>query len=153
MHPTELRLWEDSEMTKLPLPDFSPLIAEARAFARPIKPTRKCEAGIVAAVIITATGKRYSGVSMEFTSGMGSCAEHAAVAAMLKDHETVIAHVVAVHHDGRVFPPCGRCREMMWQLDTRNRDALVILSPTLAVPLHELLPHPAYDWTTRGKAR
>jgi cytidine deaminase len=140
-------------MTKLPLPDFTALIAEARAFARPIKPTRKCEAGIVAAVIITATGKRYSGVSMEFTSGMGSCAEHAAVAAMLKDHETVIAHVVAVHHDGRVFPPCGRCREMMWQLDTRNRDALVILSPTLAVPLHELLPHPAYDWTTRGKAR
>jgi cytidine deaminase len=140
-------------MTARPLPDFSSLIAEARGFARPIKPTRKCEAGIVAAVIVTASGKHYSGVSMEFTSGMGSCAEHAAVAAMLKDHETVIAHVVAVHHDGRVFPPCGRCREMMWQLDARNRDGLVILSPTLAVPLHELLPHPAYDWTTRGKAR
>ncbi len=140
-------------MTKQFLPDFSPLIAEARAFARPIQPTRKCEAGIVAAVIVTATGARYSGVSMEFTSGMGSCAEHAAVAAMLKEHETVITRVVAVHHDGRVFPPCGRCREMMWQLDMRNRDALVILGPALAVPLHELLPHPAYDWTARGKAR
>jgi cytidine deaminase len=140
-------------MTMQLIPDYSALIAEARTFARPIKPTRKCEAGIVAALIITALGKHYSGVSMEFTSGMGACAEHAAVAAMLKDHETVIARVVAVHHDGRVFPPCGRCREMMWQLDTRNRDALVILSPTLAVPLYELLPHPAYDWTTRGKAR
>jgi cytidine deaminase len=139
-------------MTAPPLSDYSPLIAEARAFARPIKPTRKCEAGIVAAVIITATGARYSGVSMEFTSGMGSCAEHAAVAAMLKDHETVIARVVAVHHDGRVFPPCGRCREMMWQLDTRNRDSLVILGPALAVPLYTLLPHPAYDWTARPKA-
>jgi cytidine deaminase len=127
--------------------DYTALIAEARAYARPIKPTRKCEAGIVAAVIVTSTGAHYSGVSMEFTSGMGSCAEHAAVAAMLKDHETVIHHVVAVHHDGRVFPPCGRCREMMWQLDKRNRDALVILSPTLARPLHELLPNPAYNWT------
>jgi cytidine deaminase len=140
-------------MTIASASDFAALIAEARAFARPIKPTRKCEAGIVAAVIVTATGKHYSGVSMEFTSGMGSCAEHAAVAAMLKDHETVIARVVAVHHDGRVFPPCGRCREMMWQLDMRNRDALVILGPSQAVPLHELLPHPAYDWTARGKAR
>ncbi len=134
-------------MTDKTLPDYSTLIAAARAFARPIKPTRKCEAGTVAAVIVTATGARYSGVSMEFTSGMGSCAEHAAVAAMLKDHETVIRLVVAVHHDGRVFPPCGRCREMMWQLDTRNRDALVILGPNLAKPLHELLPHPAYPWT------
>jgi cytidine deaminase len=134
-------------MTETRLADYASLIAEAHAFARPIKPTRKCEAGIVAAVIVTATGAHYSGVSMEFTSGMGSCAEHAAVAAMLKDHETVISRVVAVHHDGRVFPPCGRCREMMWQLDKRNRDALVILSPTLVRPLHELLPNPAYTWT------
>ena len=125
---------------------FAELIAEARRFARPIKPTRKCEAGTVAAVIVTATGARYSGVSMEFTSGMGSCAEHAAVAAMLKDHETIIRQVVAVHHDGRIFPPCGRCREMMWQLDTHNGDAQVILAPDLAKPLSALLPHPAYPW-------
>jgi cytidine deaminase len=127
--------------------DFADLIAEARSFARPIKPTRKCEAGTVAAVIVTATGAHYSGVSMEFTSGMGSCAEHAAVASMLKDHQTEIAYVVAVHHDGRVFPPCGRCREMMWQLDTRNGNAQVILSRALAEPLSALLPHPAYNWT------
>ena len=126
---------------------FPDMIAEAARFARPIKPTRKCEAGSVAALIVTASGRHYTGVCMEFTSGMGICAEHAAVANMLKDHETQIAHVVAVHKSGAVFPPCGRCREMMWQLDTRNRDALVILAPDLAKPLHELLPYPAYPWT------
>jgi cytidine deaminase len=134
-------------MTAIPKVDFADLIAEARTFARPIKPTRKCEAGTVAAVIVTSSGAHYSGVSMEFTSGMGSCAEHAAVADMLKDHQTQIAYVVAVHHDGRVFPPCGRCREMMWQLDTRNGDAQVILASDLAKPLSVLLPHPAYKWT------
>lgn len=135
-------------MTQLPKPkpEFADLIAEAGRYARPIKPTRKCEAATVAALIVTGTGKHYSGVCMEFACGMGICAEHAAVAAMLKDHETVIRYVVAVHKSGVVFPPCGRCREMMWQLDMRNRDALVILSPTLAKPLHELLPHPAYHW-------
>ena len=124
--------------------DFAALIAEARRFARPIKPTRKCEAGTVAALIVTSTGLHYTGVSVEFACGMGFCAEHSAVACMLKDHETVIQTVVAVHQSGAVFPPCGRCREMMWQLDLRNRDALIILSPTLAKPLHELLPYPAY---------
>ena len=127
--------------------DFAALIAEAARYARPIKPTRKCEAGSVAALIVTASGRHYTGVCMEFTSGMGFCAEHAAVADMLKDHETQIAHVVAVHKSGKIYPPCGRCREMMWQLDTRNRDAMVILAPDLAKPLHELLPYPAYPTT------
>ena len=124
--------------------DHAALVAEARAIARPFKPTRKCEAGTVAAVIVTAGGRRYSGVSIEFTSGMGTCAEHAAIAAMLKDHETHILAVVAVHHTGRIFPPCGRCRETMWQVDPRNCDAQVIVSPDVAKPLRDLLPHPAY---------
>jgi len=32
-------------MTNKALPDYSALITEAHAWARPIKPTRKCEAG------------------------------------------------------------------------------------------------------------
>ena len=127
--------------------DYTDLIVEAGRWARQINPTRKCEAGTVAALIVTGNHLRYTGVSVEFACGMGFCAEHAAVAAMLKDHETMIRTVVAVHKSGRVFPPCGRCREMMWQLDKRNRDALVILGPSLAKPLHELLPDPAYNWT------
>ena len=134
-------------MTNKALPDYSALITEAHAWARPIKPTRKCEAATVAAVVVTASGKHYSGVSVEFACGMGFCAEHAAVAAMLKDHETVIQQVVAVHKSGKVFPPCGRCREMMWQLDHANRDALVILGNAEAKPLYQLLPNPAYDWS------
>ena len=132
-------------MTSSPA-DYASLIAEAGRWARQINPTRKCEAGTVAALIVTGNDLRYTGVCVEFACGMGFCAEHAAVAAMLKDHETVIRTVVAVHKSGKVFPPCGRCREMMWQLDRRNRDALVILGPSLAKPLHELLPDPAYNW-------
>ena len=134
------------QLTEIGATDFAALIAAAAVYARPIKPTRKCEAATVAAVILTPTGRLYSGVCVEFACGMGFCAEHAAVASMLKHHESLIATVVAVHASGAVFPPCGRCREMMWQLDIRNRDALVVLSPTLAKPLHELLPHPAYNW-------
>jgi cytidine deaminase len=60
---------------------------------------------------------------------------------MLKGRESQIALVVAVNESGEVLPPCGRCREMMWQLDPANRDALVVLAAENALPLRELLPH------------
>ncbi len=39
-----------------------------------------------------------------------------------------------------MLPPCGRCREMMWQLNAANKLALVILSRDRSLPLGDLLP-------------
>jgi cytidine deaminase len=122
--------------------NISELIAEAAKFARPIKTSEHCEAGGVAALIVAESGKHYTGVCVDFACSMGFCAEHAAVADMLKHHESKILYVVAVRWNGEVIPPCGRCREMMWQLNAANRHALVILGQDLVKPLHELLPHP-----------
>ena len=120
--------------------DYSALIARAHKLARLIFPSEDCRAASVASVIVSESGKTYSGVCVEFECGMGFCAEHAAVAEMLKHQESRIAHVVAVNEAGKVLPPCGRCREMMWQLDKANKSALVILSSDEARPLRELLP-------------
>jgi cytidine deaminase len=122
--------------------NISELIAQAASYARPIKTSEHCEAGGVAALIVSESGKRYTGVCVDFECSLGFCAEHAAVAEMLKNHESRILYVVAVLWNGEVIPPCGRCREMMWQLNAANRDALVILGKDLVKPLHELLPHP-----------
>jgi cytidine deaminase len=48
---------------------------------------------------------------------------------------------VAVNDRGEVLPPCGHCREMMWQLDPANKEALVVLGGDWALPLRELLPY------------
>ena len=98
-------------MTVQLVADFSSLIAEAHGLARPIKPSAKCEAGTVAALIVSESGRHYTGVCVEFRCGMGFCAEHAAVAEMLKHHETRIAYVVAVHHTGRVQAPSASCAQ------------------------------------------
>jgi cytidine deaminase len=120
--------------------DYASLIYQARSVARPIYSNDNCQAGTVGAVIVSSTGQHYTGICLDFSCSLGFCAEHAAIADMLKHHETQINHVVAVHHTGRVMPPCGRCREMMWQLDEVNKNALVILSETEARPLADLLP-------------
>ena len=56
---------------------------------------------------------------------MGFCAEHSAVAEMLKHGESVIQAVVTVDNDGNAVPPCGRCRELMSQLSRENLNAIV----------------------------
>lgn len=120
--------------------DYTELITEAHQLARPIAPSETCSAGTVGSVIISRSGQKYTGICLDFSSSLGFCAEHAAIAEMLKAHESEIALVVAVTNDGAVIPPCGRCREMMWQLNAANVNALVILAPDRAVSLRELLP-------------
>ena len=93
-------------------------------------------------------GKIYRGVCIDTGSGMGFCAEHAAVAAMVTARESSIAKVVAVwlDKDGTLFvlPPCGRCREFMSQIDESNLDTAVVLGRDQVAPLRELLPF--HEW-------
>jgi len=42
--------------------------------------------------------------------------------------------------NGEIVPPCGRCRELIHQIDPTNWDTKVVLSDTLVVDLRQLLP-------------
>ncbi len=55
------------------------------------------------------------------------CAEAAAIAEMLKHRETHILSVVAVAANGSILSPCGRCREMIAQVNPANLDAQILL--------------------------
>jgi len=100
-------------------------------------------AGCVAAALRTEAGNIYTGICIDLACGIGFCAEHAAIAEMLKNRETKIDMIVAVSADS-IIPPCGRCREMMAQVDEGNLGTQVILSGDRTVPLTELLPHRWY---------
>ena len=125
--------------------DGARLVAAAAALAGEFRTSPECAAGSVAAALLSESGKVYTGICVDTACGMGFCAEHAAVAEMLKARESRIAMVVAVAAGGRILAPCGRCRELMWQVDARNRDARVLVAADRAVPLAELLPQPAFD--------
>jgi cytidine deaminase len=97
-------------------------------------------AGSVGAALLSASGTVYTGICIDVSCGMGFCAEHAAIAAMLKERETRIVMAVAVTDDGTILPPCGRCREIMCQVDYGNRKARIIVGPQKIMELSELLP-------------
>ena len=135
----------ESEIESSPMTDIE-LIRVATALAGEFKPARTCAAGDVAAAILTRAGRVYTGICVDASCSLGFCAEHAAVAEMLKARESEIEVVVAVDDAGHILAPCGRCRELMWQVSARNREARVILSPDRSVLLRELLPNHYQDF-------
>jgi cytidine deaminase len=121
----------------------SELIEVAKALVRPLPLSRQgMDAATVGSALLSKHGNLYTGVSLHLSCGIGFCAEHAAVAEMLKAGETGIETIVACSESG-VLPPCGRCRELLAQIDRANFQCRVLLGNGKAVLLRELLP---YHW-------
>ena len=97
--------------------------------------------GYVGAALVTDQGNVYTGINNSLICGIGFCAEHSAVAEMIKNGETRIRKIVATTAEGHVLPPCGRCREMIYQVDESNLDTVVIIGNRDKKLLRELLPH------------
>src|SRR5512138_1581878 len=103
-------------------------------------------AGDVACALLSSNGNLYLGVCIDVSSGIGFCAEHSAIAAMITAGESRIARIVAISADHKVLPPCGRCREFMYQIDEANLECTdVILGENRVVKLKDLLPHPYHE--------
>jgi cytidine deaminase len=105
--------------------------------------SRDCSAGSVAAALETASGNVYTGICVDTQCGIGFCAEHSAVAEMLKAREWEIKTIVAITKEG-IIPPCGRCRELLWQVSEKNCETRVIVGSGQVVVLAALLPEPRW---------
>jgi len=97
-------------------------------------------AGTVGAALLTVKGNVYTGIDIDVACGIGFCAEHSAIAEMLKNRETQIEIIVATNSES-IIPPCGRCRELMFQVDRKNLNTKVYLSKEKYMTLNELLPN------------
>jgi cytidine deaminase len=116
------------------------LKAEALKVVGRFECSKDCTAGGVGAALLSASGEIFTGICIDTDCSLGFCAEHAAIAEMLKHRQTRIVAVIAVNAKGLVIPPCGRCRELIHQVDPANWDTNVILDNAV-VTLRDLLPH------------
>jgi cytidine deaminase len=123
------------------------LIEKAKSVLKPRKIKHGFSVGDVGCALITDKGNVYVGFSIDTCCGMGSCAEHSAIAAMVTHCEYIIKKIVAVVEDGTPISPCGRCREFMHQIHEENINAEVIIARNKSVKLKDLLPLP---WDAKG---
>ena len=119
--------------------DPNVLKAEALKVVGSFECSKDCTAGGVGAAVLAASGEIFTGICIDTACSLGFCAEHAAIAEMLKHRQTRIVAVIAVNAKGLVIPPCGRCRELLHQVDPSNWDTNVILGDAV-VTLRDLLP-------------
>ena len=116
------------------------LINIATKLASPFTPSADCTSGSVAAALVTIQSHIFTGVCVDMACSVGFCAEHSAVAEMLKARESAVQVIVAVNQDRRILPPCGRCRELLWQVDSRNQNTWIVLGLGEGAYLRDLLP-------------
>lgn len=115
----------------------------ARAIQRERKISKYVDAGGVAAAVLSASGKIYTGVCVDTCSTLGICAERNAIFQMLTNGEQEIKKVLAVMPDGKTGAPCGACRELMVQLMPESYGTIEIMldyTNRRTVTLSELTP-------------
>ena len=95
--------------------------------------------GHVACALLTDKGNVYTGISINAKCGIGFCAEHSAIADMLKAGESKIVKLVSASENS-VVVPCGRCLEFIRQVNDENINAKVLLENNEVKTVDTLLP-------------
>ena len=95
--------------------------------------------GHVACALLTDKGNIYTGISINAKCGIGFCAEHSAIADMLKAGESKIVKLVSASENS-VVVSCGRCLEFIRQINEENINTKILLNDGTIKKLDELLP-------------
>ena len=120
--------------------DFEILLKRAKEITGKKELNKSLSYAHVGCALMTDKGNIYTGICVVADCAIGFCAEHAAIAEMLKNNESRILKIVATDSNGAV-PPCGRCRELMKQVNFENLKTEIMIGENQIVTLAELLPH------------
>jgi cytidine deaminase len=101
---------------------------------------------LVGAAVKTAEGKVYTGCNVESASyGLTVCAERVAIWKALSEGERQFTELAIVADTEALTPPCGTCRQIIWEF---AKNATIVLGnlrgETQVVSIRELLPR-AFD--------
>jgi len=96
----------------------------------------------VGAAIRTASGAVFTGCNVENASyPVSLCAERGALAAMVVAGEREVAEVLIVTEGPEPCPPCGMCRQALWEFGPNARVHMVGRDgASRSLPLRLLLP-------------
>lgn len=121
------------------------LIARARrARTRAVAPHSKFKVG---AALETRKGKVYAGCNIENASfGLTLCAERVAVFKAISEGERSFSRVAVVADTRELTPPCGACRQILWEFCGDIEVVLANLKgKSRSFSLAELFPEPFED--------
>lgn len=119
--------------------EFFVLKEVATKLAKDTTISKYIRCGHVACALMTKDKNVYTGISINAKCGIGFCAEHSAIADMLKAGEKKIEKLVSASENFPVVS-CGRCLEFIRQLDEENVNTKILLKDGSVKTVGELLP-------------
>lgn len=98
----------------------------------------------VGAALLTKSGRVFSGSNIESSSyGLSMCAERVALFKALSDGETEFTAIAIGTHSQGLCPPCGACRQLLWEYAPQIQVAIANQSNSYQVfQLNDLFPEP-----------
>lgn len=128
------------------------LLKKAQKLANKKELTSDVTIGHVGCALETKSGKVYTGLSVGTSANLGFCAEVCAMAQMIREGETEIVEIVATGPNGELITPCGRCRELMFQINRNNLKTKILLADDKFITLEKLLPNRWQDYWSEDRS-
>ncbi len=101
----------------------------------------------VGAALLSSDGRVFTGCNVEnSTYGLSMCAERVAIFKAISEGATEIAKVVVVTDHENIAPPCGCCRQMIWEFASDKTEVVLanLSGDVRTYRIIELLPE-AFD--------
>src|SRR5215468_4528588 len=101
----------------------------------------------VGAAIVAADGRVFTGCNVEnSTYGLSMCAERVAIFKAVSDGSHEISKVAVVTDHEHIAPPCGCCRQMIWEFANDQTEVILanLTGDVRSYRIRELLPE-AFD--------
>ena len=99
----------------------------------------ECWLHTVSCAVRTKSGNIFTGVNIDGIHG--SCAEIVTLGTAISNGEKEFDTIVAVYgkdDNQKIIPPCGNCRQIMFELD---KNIKVIIDENTVMTIEELLPN------------
>ncbi|KAE8378203.1 cytidine deaminase-like protein [Aspergillus bertholletiae] len=122
-------------------PQETKLLETATKTITSIKPS---DTHSVASSILTSDGRIFSAVNVYHFTG-GPCAELVALGSAAAAGAQNLTHIVAVQDTRKILSPCGRCRQVLFDLWPEIKVIVWDKKEPRVVEVGELLPF-AYSW-------
>ncbi|HSB09016.1 MAG TPA: cytidine deaminase [Blastocatellia bacterium] len=101
----------------------------------------------VGAALLSSDGRVFTGCNVEnSTYGLSVCAERVAIFKAVSEGVREIARIAVVTDHDHIAPPCGCCRQMIWEFSAGNTEVVLanLSGDVRKYRITELLPE-AFD--------
>ncbi|MEX2117094.1 MAG: cytidine deaminase [Bacteroidota bacterium] len=121
------------------MPNYHPLVRSAKAAQlNAHAPYSRFKVG---AALLTTSGKIYRGCNVESSSySLTICAERTALFKAISEGDNEFRAIAIVSSGNEMTPPCGACRQVLWDLAGNIDVVLSSSSRTKVLKLKSLLP-------------